>query len=330
MAFLITLVLTGFALVGCDRSGPHLPTETKRTVTSTTTTTGTIPGFDQVQPILAKNCAACHPARSQPDWNTYSQAKTYVENGKLLRRVVIEKSMPPANSPQASTMTEEERQIIAAWASAGGPEHGSSEASAQPPSTTTESAIEAAARPQVNAMLQQCLSCHSPVADRKRDHTSKIPLIAGQSADYIMIQLKSYRDHSRMDLSGSPTTMNDIAGFMTEDHIEEAAKYFSSLEDLPKEGGFAKQTLSEIQPPLRTKLHDGLMLAVEYCNTCHMNPGISNSTVPRVAGQSEAYLRNQLLYFKSQVRKNPLMYEYVRTLSEPDMSALAFYFSKNY
>ena len=65
----------------------------------------------------------------------------------------------------------------------------------------------------------------------------------------------------------------------------------------------------------------------EQCAGCHGAKGIaSNGTYPNLAGQHAMYITNQLNYFKSGVRVNPVMQGMASGLSEADINNLAAYF----
>ncbi len=66
----------------------------------------------------------------------------------------------------------------------------------------------------------------------------------------------------------------------------------------------------------------------EACALCHAADG--NSVMPdwpKLAGQSEQYIANQLQAFKSGQRKNALMAPMAEGLSDQDIADLAIYFS---
>ena len=65
------------------------------------------------------------------------------------------------------------------------------------------------------------------------------------------------------------------------------------------------------------------------CVSCHGASGISSNPVyPNLAGQKAPYLLKQMRDFKEGKRVDPVMGAMVKGLSEPDMDALANYFSK--
>ena len=73
----------------------------------------------------------------------------------------------------------------------------------------------------------------------------------------------------------------------------------------------------------------GVAAKIEYCTTCH---GIAAQgylgyfAMPRLAGQQEAYLANQLHAFIERRRTNPVMFNVAHVLNPSMVSALAAHF----
>lgn len=64
------------------------------------------------------------------------------------------------------------------------------------------------------------------------------------------------------------------------------------------------------------------------CMGCHGPKGISRvASYPSLAGQSEAYLAEQLHAFRSGTRENPMMSSIAVSLSDDDILALAAYYA---
>lgn len=64
------------------------------------------------------------------------------------------------------------------------------------------------------------------------------------------------------------------------------------------------------------------------CMGCHGSNGVSsNSMWPSLAGQTSAYLENQLKHFKSGQRENSTMNAMAKDLSDADIQNLAAYFA---
>ena len=66
----------------------------------------------------------------------------------------------------------------------------------------------------------------------------------------------------------------------------------------------------------------------EPCKACHGEAGISASAdFPNLAGQHPDYLAAAISHYKNGKRKNPIMSEQVKNLSNKDIMDLAAYFS---
>lgn len=66
----------------------------------------------------------------------------------------------------------------------------------------------------------------------------------------------------------------------------------------------------------------------QTCAACHGIQGQGGGMFPRIAGQPAAYLRNELQFFRSGARPNPMMQAATKGLSDADITALAAYFSQ--
>lgn len=301
MRFLSLIILI---VAACTPKGPHRPVNEQGPVRAK----GSV-SYNQVRPIFAQNCAACHPSRSGPDWLDYNAAKRYALNGTLVRKVSSERSMPPPGSPQAAAMSDSDRQLLSAWSRDGAPEREVIEANNELASTS-------------NQLFQRCTQCHGPQGPTAQAQP-KIPRINGQNYLYLVNQLQEFKWRRRVD----PTdTMNDITSDLSDVQIESIAGYFASQSGLAVD-----------EPPKEMTLHQQLLVAHGRdlaakdnlnCLSCHMDPQPADPALPKLAGQSEQYLRNQLIYYRMEERKNPLMNEFTRALSDRDIEALALYFSR--
>ena len=65
------------------------------------------------------------------------------------------------------------------------------------------------------------------------------------------------------------------------------------------------------------------------CAACHGEQGDSSvSSFPKLGGQQRDYIYHALKDYKAGKRKNPIMAEQVKSLSDADMLDLAMYYSK--
>jgi cytochrome c553 len=73
----------------------------------------------------------------------------------------------------------------------------------------------------------------------------------------------------------------------------------------------------------------GMSGKIEYCKTCHGIAGqgyLGYFAMPRLAGQQEAYLENQLRAFIERRRTNPVMFNVAHALSPSMVNSLAAHF----
>ena len=91
--------------------------------------------------------------------------------------------------------------------------------------------------------------------------------------------------------------------------------------------GFSLMLSMLIAPTQAADIKAGKTRAA-ICMGCHGDAGISkNKMFPSLAGQTSAYLENQLNHFKSGERTNSTMNAITAELSESDIKNLAAYFS---
>jgi cytochrome c553 len=149
-----------------------------------------------------------------------------------------------------------------------------------------------------------CEGCHGA----KGVSTSKTPSLAGQDASYLLSALKSYKDQSR-----SSSEMLSAVAELTDADFNNLATYFA--------------TQTPVKPQVNL-LKTPEQLA-EKCNRCHAAPEENPElVVPRIAGQSEAYLLKALSDYKTQARDNSTMYAMLEVLSNWEISQLAGYYAR--
>lgn len=67
--------------------------------------------------------------------------------------------------------------------------------------------------------------------------------------------------------------------------------------------------------------------AAQVCASCHGQQGQGGGIYPRIAGQPQEFLQNELRFFRSGARPNPMMRPVAKDLTDADITALAGYFS---
>jgi cytochrome c553 len=70
-------------------------------------------------------------------------------------------------------------------------------------------------------------------------------------------------------------------------------------------------------------------LAASLCQSCHgaHGEGSPGAAIPRLAGQSAAYLEKQLKDYAAGTRDNTIMSQFAKRLSSPELASLAAYYA---
>ena len=162
-----------------------------------------------------------------------------------------------------------------------------------------------------------CSSCHGMGG---KSFNSTFPRLAGQQREYLVTQLKAFRDHSRAD-PHAHTYMWGMAAHLTDETIEGLAAYYAA------------------QPPVAGTPGDPVLMAagatifregipaqdVPACMACHGERAEGNGAFPRLAGQHDGYLERQLAAFASMARANEMMHENSKNLTQAQIGAVAAY-----
>ena len=156
----------------------------------------------------------------------------------------------------------------------------------------------------VKDMVGGCEGCHGA----KGVSTSKTPSLAGQDAAYLVSALLDYQNKSR----GNSEMQNAVAELSKTD--------FSNLSTY-----FASQT--PVKPEVNP-LQTAQQLA-EKCDRCHKTPEPNPKLpVPRIAGQSEAYLLKSINDYKTKARDQSTMYAMLDVLTNWEVAQIANYYAR--
>ena len=154
---------------------------------------------------------------------------------------------------------------------------------------------------QVPAVVGQCMACHGPMGISQNHDW---PNIAGQSKAYLLKQLQDFKSGARPSPFMAP-----VVAALNDADFEAATTYFSAQEAAPS-------TLQANAPA-----------SAAACMACH-NPAVQGDpSWPRIAGQKQPYLAEQLHAFKGGKRKNEVMAPLVANLSDEDIAALSKHFA---
>lgn len=158
---------------------------------------------------------------------------------------------------------------------------------------------------------EACAACHGPGGSSAQP---LYPSLAGQTARYLYLQLKDFKEGRRKDPQMSPMAQN-----LTREDMLDLAAYFAAQELRP--AGF------EADP---ARVAKGAQKSAEtLCTMCHLGGFKGQNEIPRVAGQQHDYIVKQLADFKARRRTNDAgsMTSVAKTLSDEDIENLAQYLS---
>lgn len=154
-----------------------------------------------------------------------------------------------------------------------------------------------------------CAACHGPDGNPP---LGAIPILAGQTARYLYLELRDFKEDRRAD-----PVMSAIAKDLSKSEMQELAAYYSARtpRSLDFKADAAKVALG------RAKTDETL------CPMCHLGGFAGQNEIPRVAGQMPDYVRKQLLDFKAHRRTNDAgnMTSVAGTLSDEDIENLVHY-----
>jgi cytochrome c553 len=162
---------------------------------------------------------------------------------------------------------------------------------------------------QVPARAAVCVACHG---EGGNSTITTNPILAGQTARYLYLQLRDFQEGRRSDPQMSPM----VAG-LSRDELRELADYFAAQKPKP-------QTFKA--DPAKARL--GKAKADEtLCTMCHLGGFAGQNEIPRAAGQHYDYTVKQLRDFKAKRRTNDAgnMTSVANTLSDADIENLGHY-----
>jgi len=154
-----------------------------------------------------------------------------------------------------------------------------------------------------------CLACHGPNGN---SGNAQFPVLAGQTARYLYLQLRDFKEGRR----SNPAMLPFVKDLTQQDMLDLAAFYAAQR---AADTGFK---------PDPAKVARGKAKADEtLCTMCHLGGFSGQNEIPRVAGQNYQYVVKQLSDFKARTRTNDAgnMTSVANTLSAQDIENLAHY-----
>lgn len=156
---------------------------------------------------------------------------------------------------------------------------------------------------------EACVACHGPGGNST---VPTFPVLAGQTARYIYLQLKDFKEGRR-----SEPQMDPFVKDLTRQDMFDLAAYFAAQKTRPNAFKADPERIA------RGKKKSDETL----CTMCHLGGFIGQNEIPRAAGQHYEYTVKQLRDFKTGKRTNDAgnMASVSKTLSEQDIEDLGHY-----
>jgi cytochrome c553 len=156
-----------------------------------------------------------------------------------------------------------------------------------------------------------CETCHGADGNSA---SSQFPILAGQTARYLYLELKDFKEGRR-----SESTMAPFVAKLSREDMLDLADYFAAQKTKPL--AFRADA---------ARVARGKKKADEVlCTMCHLGGFSGQNEIPRVAGQHPEYVIKQLKAFKARTRTNDAgsMTSVAQTITEQDIEDLAHYIS---
>ncbi len=154
-----------------------------------------------------------------------------------------------------------------------------------------------------------CAACHGPEGNATLPQN---PILAGQTARYIYLQLRDFKEGRRKD-----PFMSGIAANLSKKDMLDLGAWFS-----------AQKHTSQNSKGDTSLIDKGRAVAdAALCTMCHLGGFSGQNEIPKTGGQQYEYVLKQLQDFKAKRRTNDAgnMTAVLRTIPDEDLKALAAY-----
>ena len=161
---------------------------------------------------------------------------------------------------------------------------------------------------------ESCIPCHGPDGNSQ---APLFPILAGQTARYIFLQLRDFKEGRRVEPQMEPSVKD-----LTREDMIDLGAFFAAQKAPPR----------AFTPDEATTERGKTKAAAALCTMCHLGGFMGQNEIPRVAGQHYEYLVKQMQDFKSGRRSNDAgtMAGVSKTLSNEDIDDLAHYLAGLY
>ena len=156
---------------------------------------------------------------------------------------------------------------------------------------------------------EACIACHGPGGNSA---VPQFPILAGQTARYLYLQLRDFKEGRRKE-----PTMDPFVARLTREDMLDLSAYFAAQKLKP--GNFKVDDRRAARG--KAKADETL------CTMCHLGGFMGQNEIPRVAGQHYEYVVKQMKDFKNYRRTNDAgnMTAVSKTLRDQDIEDLGHY-----
>jgi cytochrome c553 len=158
---------------------------------------------------------------------------------------------------------------------------------------------------------EPCAACHGPGGNSL---VPQFPILAGQTARYLYLQLRDFKEGRR-----SEPTMEPFIKDLSRDDMFDLAAFFAMQR--PRYPDFKADEARAARGKLKA--------AETLCTMCHLGAYQGQNEIPRLSAQRYEYTVKQLRDFKARRRTNDAgnMAAVARTLSDSDIEDLGHFLS---
>ena len=156
---------------------------------------------------------------------------------------------------------------------------------------------------------EACAACHGADGNSA---VPQFPMLAGQTARYLYLQLKDFKEGRRKEPAMDPIVAN-----LTREDMFDLSAFFAAQRPKPLDFKVDEARANRGQANADEVL----------CTMCHLGGFRGQNEIPRVAGQHYEYIVKQLRDFKTYRRTNDAgnMASVSKTLSDQDIEDPAHY-----
>lgn len=168
-----------------------------------------------------------------------------------------------------------------------------------------------------------CVACHGTTGQGQG--AAGFPRLAGMNAEYLELQLHGFQNGTREN-----PVMSPVAKLLSPADAKALAAYYAALPASDATGDAAATGAAIAAGKTLATIGDWKH-GVPACSQCHGASGLGvGADFPQIAGQSVAYISNQLQAWKAGTRTNDplgLMRGIASRLSADEVSAVAAYYA---